>query len=255
MQIFDITLFGIHIAPSYYWLMYVIWFLGWYLIIKKRNVFNDENKKSFLNIEMLDDLLFYIFLWVILWWRFWYVLFYNPVYYFNNIFDILKIWQWWMSFHGWVIWVIIAMIFFSRKYKLNFYKLADEITAILPIWLWFGRIWNYLNKELLGFSNYYWPLNINWRFPSPLVEVVLEWLVLYVILNYIYKKKQFDWQIATLFLILYWIFRIFVEILFREPDINIWYLYWYFTMWEILTIPMIIFWIYYYFKLWKCIKN
>ena len=248
MQIFDITFFWIHIVPSYYWLMYAIWFFGWYLIIKKRNISNKKNKVGFLNLNLLDDLLFYIFFWVILWWRLWYVLFYNFTYYTNNLLEILKIWEWWMSFHGWVIWVILAMIIFSRKNKLNFYKLADEVTAILPIWLWFGRIWNYLNKELLWFSNYYWPFSVNWRFPSPLIEALLEWLVLYIILNYIYKKKKFDWQIASLFLIFYWIFRIFVEVFFRSPDSNIWYIYWYFTMWEILTLPMIVFWIYYYYK-------
>lgn len=240
MEIFEITLFGINIAPSYYGLMYAIWFLSGYYIIKKR---------KFIDNKLLDDLLIYIVLWVVLWWRLWYILFYNFNSYINNPLDILKVWEWWMSFHGWVLWVILTMILFARKYKINFYKLADEITAVLPIWLWLGRIWNYLNKELLGFSWYTGPLNIDWKFPSPLVEALLEWLVLFIILNLVYKKKKFNWQIASLFLILYGTFRIFVEIFFREPDIQIWYIAWFFTMWEILSLPMIIIWIYFYVKL------
>jgi phosphatidylglycerol:prolipoprotein diacylglycerol transferase len=256
MKIFDITIFWIHIAPSYYWLMYALGFLFWYYIIKKRKVISEK---------ILDDLLIYIVWWVVLGWRLWYIIFYDFTYYLNNPFDILKVWNWWMSFHWWVIWVIIAMILFSKKYKLNFYKLADQITLVLPIWLGLGRFWNYLNKELLWFSNYYWPLNVNWRFPSPLIEMLLEWIILFIILNFVYKTspqpsplkgdwvatKWFDWQIASLFLILYWVFRIFVEAFFREPDEFIWYIWKYFTLWEIYSLPMIIIWIYFYIKLWK----
>ena len=158
-----------------------------------------------------------------------------------------------MSFHGWVIWVILAMWYFSRRYRFSFLKLTDEITTVLPIWLWLGRIWNYLNSELLWFSNYNWPLAVYkdwiWYFPSPLLECFLEWILLFIILNIVYKYKKFDWQIAALFLILYGSFRIFVEIFFRTPDANIWYIFWVLTMWEILSIPMILIWGYYYYKL------
>jgi len=250
MKIFDITIFWIHIAPSYYWLMYALWFLAWYYIIKKRKVISDK---------ILDDLLLYIVLWVVLGWRIWYILFYNFSYYLHNPINIFKVWEGWMSFHWWVIWVVIAMILFSKKYKINFFKLADQITLVLPIWLWLWRIWNYLNKELLWFSPYYWPLNINWRFPSPLLEMFLEWIVLFIILNLIYIKKRIPFtnkqlktgQIASLFLILYWIFRIFVEAFFRMPDDFIGYIWWYFTLWEIYSLPMVIIWIYFYIKLKK----
>jgi len=243
MKIFDITLFWIHISPSYYGLMYALGFLAWYYIIKKRWV---------IKAKFLDDLLIYIVLWVILGWRLWYIIFYNFEKYLNNPLDIFKVWEWWMSFHGWVIWVIIAMILFAKKYKINFYKLADQIALVIPIWLWLGRIWNYLNKELLWYSWYNWPLNINWRFPSPLLEMLLEWIILFSLLNFIYikyKNKLKPWQIASLFLILYWIFRIFVEIFFREPDSFIWYIWWYFTLWELYSLPMIIIWTFLFYKL------
>ncbi len=243
MKIFNINIFWITIAPSYYGLMYALGFLAWYYIIKSRKIISQKN---------IDDLLTYIVLWVILWGRLWYVIFYNFSYYLHNPLNIIKVWEWWMSFHGWVIWVLIVMILFSKKYKINFYKLADQITLVLPIWLWLGRIWNYLNKELLWFSWYYGPLNINWRFPSPLVEMFLEWIVLFTILNYLYinyKNKFKPWQLASLFLILYWLFRIFVEAFFRMPDSFIWYIFGYFTLWEIYSLPMVIIWIYLYIKL------
>jgi phosphatidylglycerol:prolipoprotein diacylglycerol transferase len=72
-----------------------------------------------------------------------------------------------------------------------------------------------------------------------------------LILNliYVYKKNLKPWQIGSLFLVFYSIFRIFVEIFFRLPDKNIWYIFSYFTMWELLSLPMLLFWIYYYFRL------
>lgn len=250
MSIFEITLFGITIAPTYYGLMYALWFLSWYYIIKYR-IKNLKSNSNDLYTSILDDLLLYIVLWVILGWRLGYVLFYNFTNYIQDPISILKVWEWWMSFHWWVLGVILAMYLFSRKYKVSFLKLTDNITAVLPIWLWLGRVWNYLNWELLGFSWYTWPLAVDWRFPSPLVEALLEWLVLFIILNWVYKNKKFNWQVASLFLIFYGIFRIFVEVFFREPDSNIWYIAWYFTMWEILSLPMIIIWMYYYLKLSK----
>jgi phosphatidylglycerol:prolipoprotein diacylglycerol transferase len=247
MSIFSITFFWITIAPSYYWLMYAIGFLSGYYIIKKRWFFNNKN---------LDDLFLYIVLGVILWWRLWYVLFYNLDNYISYPLDIFKVWQWWMSFHWWVIWVILAMLLFSYFKKINFYKIADQITLVLPIWLWLWRIWNYLNKELLWYSWYNWIFAIYkdwiWYFPSTLIEMFLEWIILFVILNYIYKHyKLKKWQIASLFLVFYWLFRIFVEIFFRMPDVQIWYIYWYFTMWEILSLPMVLIWIFLFYRLKK----
>ncbi len=255
MKIFEFDFLWIHIAPSYYGLMYAIWLISWYYIILKR---------WFLEEKKLDNLFIYIFLWVVLGGRIGYVLFYWFDYFLSNPSEIYKFWEWWMSFHWWAIWVILAMIIFSRKNKINFYKLADQIAAVIPIWLWFWRIWNYLNKELLWYSWYNWIFAINWRFPSPLLEMFLEWIILFIILNYIYVKnnwwffiyrekllKWFDWQIASLFLIFYWLFRIFVEAFFRMPDVQIGYIWKYFTLGEIYSLPMIIIGLYFYFKLKK----
>lgn len=246
MSIFEINLFWFVIAPSYYWLMYAIWFMSGYYIVKKRGKISPD---------LMDDLFLYIFLWVIGWWRLGYTLFYNFSTYITDPLSILKVWEWWMSFHGWVIWVIIAMILFAKKKKINFLMLADQITLILPIWLWFWRIWNYLNKELLWYSPYNWILAVekwwNTYFPSPLLESLLEWLVLYLILLFFYKRKHSNWQIASLFLIFYAIFRIFVEFFFRTPDAHIWYILWYFTMWEILSLPMLVVGVILYFRFGK----
>jgi len=253
MTIFEYTIFWITISPSYYWLMYALWFILGYWLIKKRIFINNKNilnpATDWKSWDFMDSLLFYIFFWVVIWWRLWYVLFYNFSNFMSNPLDIIKVWEWWMSFHWGIIWVTIAMIFFAKKHKISFYSLADQISLAVPIWLWLWRLWNYLNWELLWYSGYTWIFAIDWKFPSPLVELFLEWIVLFIILNLV--KKKFEWQIASLLLILYWTFRIFVEAVFREPDAHIWYIWNYFTLWEIYSLPMVIIWIFFYIKLGK----
>jgi len=246
MNLFELNVFWVTIAPSVYGLMYALSFMLGFFLLQKRWFFSKNQ---------LDDIFIYIFVWVILGWRLGYVVFYNFNHYLNNLWDVLKFWEWWMSFHGWVIWVIVAMIIFWLRSKLNFYKIADEICAILPIGLWLGRLGNYANQELLGYSWYNWLLavNINWEsfFPSTLLESFLEWLVLYIILTYIYKNKRFSGQVWSVFLIWYGIFRLIVELFFRQPDTHIWYVFSIFSVGSLLSLPMIIIWISLYIYLAK----
>lgn len=243
MTIFEIQLFGITLAPSYYGLMYAIAFLAWYYYILKKNI---------LTKDQLESLFLYVIFWVILWGRLGYILFYDLSFYLNDLSNIVKVWQGGMSFHGWAIGLILSVILFAKVHKVNFYKVIDEIVFILPIWLFLGRIWNYLNKELLGFP-YTWFLAVekNWGsyFPSPLLEAFLEWIVLFIIFWFLYKKRSFYGQIWVAFLIGYGVFRTFVELFFRLPDPQIGYIAWFLTMGSLLSIPMIIIWIILYFTL------
>lgn len=240
MYIFDIDIFWFTISPSYYGLMYAISFIIWYLYIKKIDFLSNKN---------LEDLFLYVFLGVILWWRIWYILFYNLDYYLDNLQDIIKFWEWWMSFHWWFLWVLFSVFIFSKVKNIKFFDLTDKLALVFPIGLFFWRIWNYINKELLWYEWYNWFLSVkhNWLsfFPSTLLEAFLEWVILFLILNYFYYKKYSfsSGFISWLFLIFYGSFRTIVEMFFRTPDSHIWYIYWYFTIWEILSFPMIISWI------------
>ena len=256
MSIFSIELFWLQIAPSYYGLMYVFWFFGWYFLLKLRKkwvlwaFFSQKNS--------LDDLLLYIFVWVIFGWRLWYVLFYNFSYYINNIIDILKVWEWGMSFHGGALWVVIALFLFARSKKISFYDVSDEVCSVLPIGLFFGRIWNYINKELLWFPyNGFLSVQKNGvgYFPSPLLEAFLEWIVLFIILYFVRRHKTFSWQVWSMFLIWYWAFRLIVEIFFRLPDAHIWYIYSWFSVGALLSVFMILIWVVCYMFLYKNKKS
>ncbi|MDP5039231.1 MAG: prolipoprotein diacylglyceryl transferase, partial [Candidatus Gracilibacteria bacterium] len=223
MTIFELNFFGINIAPSYYGLMYVLSFLIGYFYIKSKKIIN--NKK-------LDDLLLILIVGMILGGRTFYVLFYDLSYYLNNISEIFMPWKGGMSFHGGAFGFIISAYLFCRKNNIKFFGFMDELAIVGAIGIGFGRIGNYINKELLGFKyNGFLAVekNGNFYFPSPLIEAFLEGLVLFIILFFINKYKKFSGLTSICFLIFYAIFRIFVEIFFRTPDSQIGYIYGFLT--------------------------
>ena len=55
-----------------------------------------------------------------------------------------------MSFHGGLIGLIISMYTFSKIYKINFINLSNLVTYCAPVRIFFGRIANFINAELIG---------------------------------------------------------------------------------------------------------
>jgi len=204
---------------------------------------------------LFDNLITYIIFGIILGGRIGYVLFYNFNYYINNIDEILYIWNGGMSFHGGLIGVIIATYIYSKKKKVSALLFLDYISLSAPIGLFFGRLANFINSELVGK-----PTNNNWgvifpnidnvlRHPSQLYEAVLEGILLFIILNVIFFRKQYlTGQCSLLFLIFYGLFRILSE-LFREPDIQMGYLIGQISMGMVLSSFMIVIGSFAYYRL------
>ncbi len=197
--------------------------------------------------EALDDWLFWAVLGVVLGGRLGYVLFYNFGFYIHNPLQILVVWHGGMSFHGGLFGVIISMLFFAKKYKINFLELMDTLAIAAPIGLFFGRIANFINLELYGrvtgsnFGVIFPNAGDLPRHPSQLYEAALEGLLLFIILFSLAKFTRIQQKagfLSGLFLILYSLARIFVE-QFREPDEQIGFLFnHHITMGQILSVPM-----------------
>ena len=100
--------------------------------------------------KKLEDLFFYLFVSVIIGGRLGYVIFYNLNYYIENPFEIFKVWQGGMSFHGALIGIILTAIIFSNKKNISIFKLSDLLSITAPVGIFLGRISNFLNKELIG---------------------------------------------------------------------------------------------------------
>jgi len=193
--------------------------------------------------EVFNDLIIYLMLGIVLGGRLGYVIFYNFEYYSQNLFEILKLWQGGMSFHGGLLGVIIATIIFSKIKRINFLNFTDIIACVAPIGLFLGRIANFINGELYGkISSLPWAIIFPYggsvaRHPSQIYEAILEGIILFILINYLALKKQLLLQtgyISGLFLVAYSILRIFSEN-FREPDIHLGYFFNYFSMGIILS--------------------
>ena len=218
--------------------------LGWTYAVKiiKKTTFNNYNFKQ-VEKSHFDDLIFYLVIGIILGGRLGYVLFYNFTYYSQNFYEIFKIWQGGMSFHGGLIGLIIATIIFSNGKNINFFKFTDIISCVAPIGIFLGRIANFINGELFGkVSTLPWAVifpnggNLA-RHPSQIYEAAMEGIVLFILINYFALQKKLLFKtgyISGLFLILYSIFRIISEI-FREPDIHSGYYFKYFSMGTLLS--------------------
>ena len=230
----------------WYSLAYIFGILiGWWLA-KKIIDFKIQNKSINFNSKIFDDLISYIIISMIVGGRIGYIIFYNLTYYLSNPFDIFKIWQGGMSFHGALIGIMLGTYFFSNKVKINPFFFLDLIAAVAPIGIFFGRIANFINGELYGK-----PTSLFWsvifpeidrlpRHPSQLYEATLEGLVLFIILiSLIYNKLTKTGVVSALFMILYGLFRIISE-QFREPDSQVGYLFNLFSMGSILSFFMIL---------------
>ena len=70
-------------------------------------------------VQDVEDLLFFGVLGVILGGRIGYCVFYKPLYYLDHPLEVLAVWQGGMSFHGGMLGVILAMIWFAHSRGLS----------------------------------------------------------------------------------------------------------------------------------------
>jgi phosphatidylglycerol:prolipoprotein diacylglycerol transferase len=173
-----------------------------------------------------DELLFYATLGVVLGGRLGYVLFYEPRYFFANPVQIFAIWRGGMSFHGALLGSIVALVLFARAARANVWSVMDVCAAAAPMGLFFGRLANFINAELVGR-----PSHLPWamvfpgagplaRHPSQLYEALLEGLVLFALLRWLTHfalALKRPGLVGGTFLVGYGLARSFCE-LFREPD-------------------------------------
>jgi phosphatidylglycerol---prolipoprotein diacylglyceryl transferase len=195
----------------------------------------------------VDDFIFYVTLGIILGGRIGYCLFYKPELFANPL-DVLKLWEGGMSFHGGILGVILAILWFCRANKLNWMRVMDYVTVVYPVGHFLGRIANFINGELWGK-----PTDVSWgmifpgagdeivRHPSQLYEAGLEGLLLGLILWFLAFRtsaRYFPGMLAGAGAVIMGVLRFFVE-LFREPDAGVSGLFG-MSMGQALSVPMII---------------
>ena len=191
----------------------------------------------------MEDLFFYMFLSVIIGGRIGYILFYNINFYIEQPSDIFKVWEGGMSFHGALFGVMVTSFIFSKKNSIPLFLISDLLSICAPIGIFFGRISNFINQELIGRQT---DFIISIRYPgeeitrhiSQLYEAIFEGIIPAIILIILFLKKKTEYGILTaIFLINYAVTRFLIEFI-REPDIQLGLKLDYFTQGQILTIPI-----------------
>lgn len=226
----------------WYGLMYVVGFLG-FLILGKRRA---KEPNSPLTPDQIDDLLFWGAIGVVAGGRLGYMLFYNLKTFVANPLTFFQIMDGGMSFHGGLIGVITVMLVAAWKWNKHFFSIADFVAPLIPIGLFAGRIGNFINGELWGR-----PTDVPWgmvfpkvddlaRHPSQLYQAFLEGIVLFILLNVYRRMSPPMGAISGLFLVGYGLSR-FISEFAREPDQHMGYmaLGWV-TQGQLLSLPMIL---------------
>jgi len=210
--------------------------LGW--IYCKKKLIKDP-----IVLDLFDDFITYLIIGIILGGRIGYALFYNFSYYINNPLEILMVWNGGMSFHGGLIGVILSCVIFGKKHKINSFIFLDLVALSAPIGIFFGRIANFINSELYGrATDLPWGVqfvlidNIK-RHPSQIYEAFFEGIILFFILNYLFRRRYIvtPGKLSALFLIFYSLFRYSLEF-FRVPDPQIGFLFLNSTLGQIISL-------------------
>jgi phosphatidylglycerol---prolipoprotein diacylglyceryl transferase len=241
----------VHIGPlavRWYALAYIVGIIaGWFYaraLIAAQPLWGGPAP---LTVTDYDDFIVWITLGIILGGRTGYVLFYNLPYFAANPLKIFELWNGGMSFHGGVLGCIVAVVVFARARGIPMLSLGDVTTAVAPIGLFLGRLANFINGELWGR-----PTDVPWamifpnggplpRHPSQLYEAALEGVALFIILGLLVRAGALKRPgvVTGAFALGYGIARVTCEF-FREPDIQIGFLWGGLTMGMLLCIPLML---------------
>jgi phosphatidylglycerol---prolipoprotein diacylglyceryl transferase len=195
----------------------------------------------------VEDILFAGVLGVVIGGRLGYCLFYKPGYYLEHPLEILYVWQGGMSFHGGLLGVVVAEMWYAWSRKRPLLEVADFVAPCVPTGLMMGRIGNFINGELWGRvadPSLPWGMVFRGagdapRHPSQIYQILLEGLLLFILLWIYARKERKPGQVAAFFLVGYGIFRFIAEY-FREPDAHLGLLALGMSMGQWLCVPMIV---------------
>jgi phosphatidylglycerol:prolipoprotein diacylglycerol transferase len=241
----------IHIGPlaiRWYALAYIVGILlGW--IYARALIRNERNwgGPAPLTVIEFDDFILWVTLGIILGGRIGYVLFYNGEHFLTHPTEIAELWKGGMSFHGGFTGCVLAVVLFARWRRLSILSLGDLTCGVAPIGLFLGRIANFINAELWGR-----PADVPWavvfptggpfpRHPSQLYEAGLEGLVLFTVLLVSMQAGALKRPglVTGVFAFGYAIARIVCEF-FREPDVQLGFLWGGMTMGMVLSVPLML---------------
>ncbi len=145
------SFWGDNFGFRWYGFAYILGFICAYRIIS----WLAERQRAGMNYTMVSDFITYAAIGTLVGGRLGYCLFYDPNLFFSfrptiPFWGVLAVNEGGMASHGGIIGIIIACILFARKSGLNYVYLLDLAAVTGPIGVFFGRIANFINGELVG---------------------------------------------------------------------------------------------------------
>ena len=223
---FGIRWYGLAYLAGFFaagWLMYRYWLKG----------------RSPFALPAITDLMTYIVVGVLLGGRLGYFLLYQLGSLRTDPLVFFRVWEGGMASHGGMIGVLVALVRWARKQKAPFLQVSDLVVSTASLGIFFGRIANFINGELVGKVT-----TVPWavifpnneldralpqalpRHPSQLYQAGLEGLVLLIYIQCRFwlsdVARTRPGQLSGEYLIGYAILRMVGEV-FREPDASLFF--------------------------------
>ncbi len=249
----------------WYGIMYLIAFLlCWWLGERRRAAGGLAVSR-----DAFSDLVFYLMLGVIVGGRIGYMLFYGTEELIHNPLSLFYINQGGMSFHGGLLGVLAAGLWWCRRHRQHYFDVIDFVAPLVPIGLGLGRLGNFIGGELWGrLTDLPWgmiypralrlrpefadmsdqqlhqlwqagTLNAYARHPNELYEFFLEGVVMFAVLWWFSAKPRHRGAVSGLFALMYGSFRFVIEFV-RQPDAQLGFIaFGWLTMGQILSLPLI----------------
>lgn len=228
------------IAPRWYGLM---WLLGFLFVHRRLRKY-----WRWLNLptaETSDTVLGWLVFGTILGARLVYVFFYNLEGTLEGPWwEIFAVWHGGLAFHGGLVGMLIAGLYVTRRFRIPWLRLCDVVATAAPVGLGLGRIANFINGELWGrATDLPWAMifpgaGLEARHPSQLYEFLLEGVLLYALVNFVWSRRPRVAVTGGVFLSAYALMRFLVEFV-REPDVQVGFLFDFFTMGQLLSLSML----------------
>jgi len=193
-------------------------FIGGSLLLK-------ESKRFKIPEDYMINLITLTLIVAILGARIYYVIF-EWNFYKDNLIEIFKVWEGGLAIHGGLIAGLLFIIFYTKKYKVNTFRMLDMIVVGLIIGQAIGRWGNFFNGEAHGgitslefLSSLHLPqfiidgMKINGIYYHPTFLYESLWCIIGFILLLILRRRYYNkiGQTTALYMIWYGIGRFFIE--------------------------------------------
>lgn len=147
----ETSLWGDQFGFRWYGFSYMLGFICAYYIIG----WLAERQRAGLTREMVGDFVTYAAIGTLVGGRLGYCLFYDQSLFFSfrsgiPFWGVLAVNEGGMASHGGIIGIVVACMLYARKMGINYVYLLDVASIVGPIGVFFGRIANFINGELVG---------------------------------------------------------------------------------------------------------